>query len=182
MQDRTPFIHAGRPFTWHIECDDASGPPWKDADCYGVVTKWTARNKHPGERILCADRSSHRFYDVPASMEKALKVWGIPTRAEAAIQVDADFKRLRAWCNDAWRYVGVIVTDCTTGEAASLWGIESDATDYFPQAARELAHELNAPHREAWLEALRNARHARQHARQRFAHTVALLAHSARAS
>jgi hypothetical protein len=172
MQDRTKFIHSGRRFTWHLESDDTASPPWEDGDCWGVVTEWTRRDKHPGERILCADRGSRRFYDVPASMTKALEVWGCLTRADAAVQVDVDFKRLRDWCNDYWWCVGVIVTDCATGETESLWGIESDSTDYFPQVAEELADALNAPRREAWLEALRNARHARAHARQRFAHIV----------
>lgn len=56
----------------------------------------------------------------------------------------ADFERLRQWCNDEWRYVGVIVEVERQGvklATSSLWGIEDDAGDYLREVADELADE-----------------------------------------
>lgn len=67
-------------------------------------------------------------------------------RQYAASAARADYDRLRAWCNDDWSYVDVIVTATHTDTGiecgtASLWGIESDATDYLLETANELADE-----------------------------------------
>jgi hypothetical protein len=70
-------------------------------------------------------------------------------KAYAAEAAERDFKRLRAWCNDEWTYVGAIVTLCDDdGEtprplySESLWGIESDAADYIAEVAEELADQI----------------------------------------
>lgn len=76
-------------------------------------------------------------------------------RAYAAAAAMADFERLKAWCDDEWTYVGVVVTLCDDDgqpmreHHASLWGIESDATDYIenevgPELADEIIAELEA--------------------------------------
>lgn len=65
-------------------------------------------------------------------------------RAYAAAAAEADFARLKAWCEDDWYYVGVIVTASREGielGSASLWGIESDAEDYLVEVANELAEQ-----------------------------------------
>lgn len=65
-------------------------------------------------------------------------------RAYAALAARQDFERLRAWCNDDWSYVGVIVTASRAGielASASLWGIESDSDDYLTETAQDLAQE-----------------------------------------
>lgn len=71
-------------------------------------------------------------------------------RAYAAGAAMRDFERLRDWCNDGWHYVGVVVelldlNGKPTGRDASLWGIESDAGDYFEEVAREIAGEIDFP-------------------------------------
>lgn len=71
-----------------------------------------------------------------------------PTRGEIVAEaVRLDFERLRAWANDEWHYVGVIVElldveGDETGEDESLWAIESDSPDYHAEVARELADQL----------------------------------------
>ena len=67
----------------------------------------------------------------------------------AAVQaVEREFDRLRGWCNDDWRYVGVIVTLLDvdgepTDESESLWGVDDDG-DYKDVVAGELASELHS--------------------------------------
>jgi hypothetical protein len=79
--------------------------------------------------------------------------WDAPPYGEgtkgqcAARAAEADFKRLRDWCEDDWEYVGVVVSVYRYGEeidthAASLWGIESDCTDYLREVAGELFDEV----------------------------------------
>lgn len=67
-------------------------------------------------------------------------------RAYAGAAAQADFERLRAWCNDDWHYVGVVVEmlddDNEVLDSESLWGIESDAGAYLDDTARELADEI----------------------------------------
>jgi len=65
-----------------------------------------------------------------------------------AVRLDYEF--LRGWCNDDWRYVGVIVThlpdnmdddEVEIDYRFALWGIESDADDYIEETAHELIDE-----------------------------------------
>lgn len=69
-------------------------------------------------------------------------------RQYAAGAALADFKRLQAWCNDSWCYVGVEVAPCDPEDgpdwhdSQSLWGIESDSPDYHRDVAEELAGEF----------------------------------------
>lgn len=68
-------------------------------------------------------------------------------KAYAAEAARRDFQRLADWCNDRWQYVGVVVElidDDPMGESASLWGIESDSTEYLEDTAHELADEIIA--------------------------------------
>lgn len=73
-------------------------------------------------------------------------------RAYAAKAAYSDYERLRAWCNDDWSYVGVIVTASRNGitlSIASLWGIESDAADYIRTVTYELSNGAIAEARDA---------------------------------
>lgn len=70
-------------------------------------------------------------------------------RAYAAAAAMSDYDRLRAWCNDDWHYLGVIVAavcpccDQVLKDATeSLWGIESDSEEYHCEVARELAGQI----------------------------------------
>jgi hypothetical protein len=136
-----------------IVSDDEQDAPW-DRECgHGPVSDWTTRAKQPGERILNSDGRSRRYYDFAEAVKIAKRDgWDAPPYGEgtkgqrAARAAEADFKRLRDWCNDHWSYVGVVVSVELDGEeidshAASLWGIESDCRDYLREVAGELFDE-----------------------------------------
>lgn len=150
-------------FLVEIERDESMGEPWKEHDGHGIITEWERRDKAPHERVLCEDHRSHRYYDVRESTELAKRDgWGCShstvtdgkfhhghksKREAIACAVDQDFNRMRGWCNDEWSWVGVIVTMLDddgkkTDVTDSLWGIESDSTDYIDQTAQEMAESL----------------------------------------
>lgn len=146
--------YRGHRFTVEVEPDDSMQEPWKEHDGHGPVSEWTSRNKAPGERVLISDRGRrHLFYDYAAAVRIARKDgWGDarklasalgrePSSGElAAWAADEDFKYLRAWCRDEWRWVGVIVKLGKHSE--SLWGIDGDHGDYLMEVARELADQI----------------------------------------
>ena len=143
------FSVEGVNFRADLVADECSGSPWENSDCYGVVIDgWLLRDKYPCERILVQDRGCKRFYDHQASVIK-FRSQGC-TAKEAHKQALRDFERLRGWCNDQWFYAGVVVTllddfgdeisDCSD----SLWGIESDCSEYHREVASELAGGLLA--------------------------------------
>ena len=156
----------GRKYLIEIEVDTDQEPPWQNEDGHGVVSEWTSRAKRPGERVLNKDRSSARYYDVQASMEIARRDgWGTPKfivdvyecingkpmtkRQQAAAAVEADYQRLRAWCDDEWHYIGVIVTPLTDegdelrSQSQSLWGIESDCgQQYIDEVVADLISQI----------------------------------------
>lgn len=124
--------------------DTGYGAPWENSDCHGPVSDWTTRAKLPGERVLCEDHGSRRYYDVAEAIRIAKRdgwdapPYGTGTKGErAARAVERDFDYLRRWCNDDWHYLGVMVTVYRNGaEIAgdSLWGIESHG-DYWRETA-----------------------------------------------
>lgn len=139
--------------------DDTHGAPWEEEDGHGPVSDWTRDAKAPGQRVLCEDHGAKRYYDYAAAVEIAKRDgWDAPPYGQgtpgqrAARAATADFERLRRWCENDWQYVGVIVTERRTdadgyeydGPSASLWGIESDAGEYFEEVIKELVHELTA--------------------------------------
>jgi hypothetical protein len=109
--------HQGRTITVKWYHDPDYGPPWQEEDGHGPVSEWVHRDKRPGERTLCADRSSKRFYDFQAAIALAKRDgWDAPpyqtgTPGEQAVRaVEADFDWLRRWCQDDWHWVGHVVT------------------------------------------------------------------------
>ena len=140
--------------------DHDSDAPWDREDGHGPVSDWEHRSKRPGEMILNSNRGSHRFYDFAQAVKTArVEGWNTapfdwPTNgARAHAAALADFKYLQAWCNDQWHYCGIVVTLLDAdGEPdsikASLWGIESDGSDYHEEAIGELIfecmHEITA--------------------------------------
>jgi len=153
------FTYRRSTFKIEIVHDSDHGTPWENEDGHGPVSDWTSRAKCPGEMILTEDRGRKRFYDFAEACRIARRdgwnaapydVPGESKRQRAARAAMADFERLRAWCNDQWHYVGVVVTRLDRHgnemrhERASLWGIESDCEDYQEEVARELAAEINA--------------------------------------
>jgi len=114
--------------------DEDATPPWDRGDGHGPVSDWTRRAKKPGERTLCEDCGSRRYYDVQEAARLARRDgWDtLPfnegTAGErAARAVDADYNALRLWCAGEWWYIGVVVRvfrdDVELG-GASLWGID----------------------------------------------------------
>jgi hypothetical protein len=156
--DTFDFQHEGLNFRAVIETDTDHGAPWKEEEGHGPVSGWTSRSKNPGWRVLHQDRGSYRYYDFAKAVQIAKRDgWGYggtepgETKGQiAAKAVEADFERLRAWCNDEWTWCGVVVTmldedgDPIDGYEESLWGIESDASEYIKETAQELADQLIA--------------------------------------
>lgn len=148
--DGDTFEREGHTFRVNHPYDDSGDTPWERADGHGPVSEWTSRDKRPGERLLCSDRGSRRYYDWQEACKLARRDgWdaepiGAPNRIERAVQADFDF--LHAWCNDEWQYVGVVVemlgADGAVVAEQSLWGIESNAYDYLRDTAHELADEI----------------------------------------
>ena len=163
--DGDTFERGGRTFRVNMPYDDCGLTPWEDDCGAGIVSDGTRRDKEPGERELCSDRGSRRFYDFAETTKKAKRdAWGLgeehkaalarklgrePTRKQIIAEaVERDFDRIRRWCNDQWQYVGVVVTalddEDEDVESQSLWGIESDCEDYIAEVTHEMADELNA--------------------------------------
>ena len=144
------FEYKGLKFRYEVLPDDCYGPPWKEECFHGPVSDWERRKKLPHEWILNEDRGFYRFYDSKAALETALKEgWGpkdpaLTPRQNAAAAVRADFKNLRAWCNDVWRYVvvRVILLDVDgedTEEYSARGGVHSDyVEDYLEELAEEI--------------------------------------------
>lgn len=163
------FVCAGESISCEVEGftikarivdDDTNRTPWED-DGHGPVSDWTTREKRPGERTLSQDRGSRRFYDFAEAVKRArADGWDAPpfgtgTAGErAARAAELDFKMLKAWCDDEWHYVGVVLSVwradvCLAKHAASLWGIEANyphteaerANEYLQEVANELLPE-----------------------------------------
>ena len=117
--------------------------PWEEYDGYGIVSEWTTRDKRAGELILAIDGRSYRFYDFAGTMRKAYaEGWGVSVEVRAAMtaklgrvpttgeiteaSVMRDYEYLRGWCNDAWHWVYVKVTDIANGKYEMLGGLSSD--------------------------------------------------------
>jgi len=174
LHDGDTFTHRGYSFRVNLVPDSDHGNPWDEEGGHGPVSDWRSSDDgREGERILATDNSGYHalFYDIAeatriaerdgwgcpcaasheAGIDNALSPSGHPlTRAaEIAHAVEADYARLRAWCDDNWYYLGVVVTlldeeGHPTTETESLWGIESDSDDYLVEVAHELAAEILA--------------------------------------
>lgn len=169
MYDNDTIEVDGKTFRVTIPYDDCGDKPWEREDGHGPVSEWRRAGysgrspKAPGERELCNDHGSARFYDFAEACHiarrdgwgfdgKGVAAWqaeGLSLRQIAARAAEADFTRLYDWCNDRWQYVGVVVELLDsegegTGETDSLWGVESDAGDYLEEVARECAAEILA--------------------------------------
>lgn len=146
--------------TYRVEFifDSDMGAPWEEHDGHGVVSNWENRDKKPGEVVIASDRGSKRFYDVAATTRIAKRDgWGVSgadtsnmTRAQiAALAVQRDMERMRGWCNDVWHWCGVSVFPLTAdgdelrSKTESLWGIESDAGEYFEEVISELIAQIS---------------------------------------
>jgi hypothetical protein len=110
-----------------LHADDDCTPPWDREDGHGPVSDWTTRAKKPGERVLNRDHRSYRYYDFQAAVKQArAEEWDTPpyrtgTAGERATRAaEADFQRMKAWCDNEWSYVGMAVT-IALNMAAQVW-------------------------------------------------------------
>lgn len=140
-----------------IADDNDYGTPWDNEDGHGPVSEWTRRDKASGERVLCEDRGLKRFYDFAEAVKLARRDgWGsgpdVPGETagqKAQRAAEADYQAMRAWCNDEWRYVGVVVA-VYQGEpeegaelaSESLWGIDCNHPNGDNSYLAEVANDL----------------------------------------
>ncbi len=152
-------------------CDDQGhDAPWDSEDGHGPVSEWTTRAKRAGELVLAEGRrdGAKRYYDFAAACAEARRdgwgsepfnIEGETPRQKAARAAMADFNRLKGWCDDKWGYIGVALflldgdgAECDPAKIANaepfgevphvaLWGIESDAGDYFREVIAELTQQ-----------------------------------------
>lgn len=113
--------------------------------------------------VLSRDHGSTRYYDVQASLRKArAEQWGLSDKELQQLRLTElartgqepsadeirnramllDYQYLRGWCQDDWRYVGVVVTLQGTTIDRSLWGVEDSNDAYIAEVARELADQI----------------------------------------
>lgn len=143
---------AKRAFLVESFYDDDSAAPWEEEDGHGPVSDWTARDKRPGELVLCSDGTKRRYYDANEARKIALMDgWTISgNRQDIDKAVKKDFDYLRSWCDGSWYYICIKVTPLTREgdqlESLSkhLCGLGSDGEDYIVQCAHELAESISA--------------------------------------
>ena len=142
--------HNGLTFRVTKEHDHDAGAPWEREDGHGPVSDWTTRGKFPGELVINKDRGRFRYYDFAEACRIARRDgWGargtgeseVSPRAIAAQAAREDFEHLKAWCDDRWSYIGVVVTlldieGNETDAVQSLWGIADDGS-FAEQVAQE---------------------------------------------
>ena len=145
----------GTHYRVEITPDYWAGTPWNYCDGHGDVSDWTTRDKRAGELILAADGRIKRFYDFQGAIKKAkaegwdAKPHKTGTKSEQAVRaVMADFKHLKAWCNDEWHYAVLrVVLLGSEGEIAEyddyLGGVEFGyGMEYWKEEAANMAEEL----------------------------------------
>ena len=138
-----------------IEFDEDAGSPWENSDCHGPVSEWTSRGKRPGERILATDGygRNFRYYDFAEAIGIAKRdgwdaaPYGGKKGERANRAAEADYQALKAWCNDQWRYVGIVLSVSCKGVvldryAASLWGNDMNYPGSDNSHLTEVANEL----------------------------------------
>lgn len=145
------------PNGWKIKVefqrDEDYGPPWKEHDGHGEIVETHCRQDHMGDWELNSERGWYRYYDWKATLPIAIKdrwdaaPYGVGTKHERAMRaMKADYEYLRAWCNDAWWYVGIIVTLLDENDEEideeSCWGFESNCIDYLCSEARSWAAHM----------------------------------------
>lgn len=122
-----------------IEYDTDYSPPWENSDGHGVVSDWEHREERNRRWVLCQDRWDYRYYDWRETMNIA-KRDGWSRSGDIMDAVRSDYEYLRAWCNDEWYYVGVVVELYDAKDELiweeSCWGYESYCEDYLCSEAR----------------------------------------------
>ena len=141
-----------------LKPDRGRGAPWVEEDGHGPVSDWTPRAKAPGELVLQAVRGSYRYYDYDEACRIALRDgWDAaplntgqetaPQQAAPQQAAQADYERLKAWCEGRWYYACVVVTVSKARielGSAVLCGVESDEGAYLVQVANKLLEKAVA--------------------------------------
>lgn len=122
-----------------IEYDTDYSPPWENSDGHGVVSDWEHQTEASGRWELCEDHYSRRYYDWRETL-KIAKRDGWSRSGDIMDAVRSDYEYLRAWYNDTWYYVGLIVELYDANDELisedSCWGYESYCEDYLCSEAR----------------------------------------------
>ena len=145
-----------------IEYDTGYTPPWENSDGHGVVSDWEHRGEANGRWELCEDHYSRRYYDRVETVKIAMRDgWG-HSGGDIMDAVRRDYEYLRAWCNDEWYYVGLIVELYDANEELigedSCWGYESYCEDYLCSEARSWLSWILVNHRKQQREARKQER------------------------
>ena len=173
--EETTTLPNGWSLVVKIENDNTYNPLWEDCDSMGVVKE---SRGHPGDSytdwIMNSDRGWYRYYDWKATLPVAIREgWGAPPYRTGSKQEQAmramkrTYEYLRAWCNDEWHYVGLIVElrderGCLIGED-SCWGFESENISYVTSEARSWAYHLIRDARKAAQEQRRQEQISRRY-------------------
>jgi hypothetical protein len=131
--------------TYHVAYweDHHMASPDKEHDCHGVTYEMQnsvedileaddlsddLRLRLPLFRELHYEHGTYLYYDVIASINKAVTVWGCSPE-DAPAQVEQDYEYLRGWYQDDWSWIGITVTkivdDVVTDDYVSVGGFES---------------------------------------------------------
>lgn len=146
-----------------LEMDENMLAPWIEHDGHGPVSDWRNKDsKAPGERVLCTDRNSARFYDVQEATKIAKRDGWTCTHEhhrtpgeKRACAVATDYEYLRDWCEDRWHWVGVVLAKYQLtndglesvridDHVASIWGIDSNDRAYLREIANDLLVEARS--------------------------------------
>ena len=152
---RKPFYgnhtvqYGGLTFDVVFGSDTDMDAPWDNGDGYGIVSEWTTRGKKAGEIVLSQDRRAKRYFDWAGTVKKArAEGWNtapydlVETAGERAVRAtQANFKYLKAWCDDEWNYVNITVTCRETGADYSCGGVET-YNDYDDEHAWGMIEQL----------------------------------------
>lgn len=154
----------GLEITATIIHDEDSGPPWEETDMHGEVSEWTSRLKRPGERVLCSDKSSNRFYDYAGAIKRAksegwdTEPYGTGTKGERAVRaVEESLDVLKAWCENKWHWCGVVLSVSKNSvvlqsNAAAIWSVDCNYpgsdNSFLTEAANALLDEAIAAGKE----------------------------------
>lgn len=144
-----------------LKYDDHSDAPWENQECFAVPIEsprdqWDMVDGELSGHLRIEARRDVWFYPFSDALAKARqeqRKYGckqgraeIEARALAAVRAEYEF--FRRYFREDWCYVGVVVElldgDGETVGEDSLWGIESDSTEYILETANDMARTLIA--------------------------------------